>query len=359
MHLVLLALEPAEEAANAFVVASVALDDEPPLLVGVRSCQGTSSGMSSCVAPRASAPRAAPDSAACVHGSIAPCRIDLVGSGTTRSMSSSMMLPNPWQVGQAPKGLLNENSRGCGSSYAMPQRRHSNRSLNTWRPRTGHRRADLERRTPRRRLPVRRLDRVGQPRRGVAVDLHAIDDDRQHRAGRRRAARSSSSSATARPSTSRRPKPRFAQALERRADGIDGAGPLAPRRGSRRAERQPVVRCSRRLALVQVGQRESRLAPPRSGMSKPMSRRVPAGSAISRRATTSGVSRTTSRPHWRQIVRPDARPEQPHVVVDLGGGADRRSRVADAVLLPDGDGRAMPSIRSTSGFSIRSRNCRA
>ena len=28
-----------------------------------------------------------------------------------------MMLPKPWQVGQAPKGLLNENNRGCGSSY--------------------------------------------------------------------------------------------------------------------------------------------------------------------------------------------------------------------------------------------------
>ena len=38
------------------------------------------------------------------------------------------MLPNPWQVGQAPNGLLNENSRGCGSSYGMPQVRHSKRS---------------------------------------------------------------------------------------------------------------------------------------------------------------------------------------------------------------------------------------
>ena len=44
-----------------------------------------------------------------------------------------MMLPKPWQVGQAPKGLLNENSRGCGSSYERPQVRHSKRSLKTWR----------------------------------------------------------------------------------------------------------------------------------------------------------------------------------------------------------------------------------
>ena len=35
-------------------------------------------------------------------------------------MSSSMMLPKPWQIGQAPNGLLNENSRGCGTSYGMP-----------------------------------------------------------------------------------------------------------------------------------------------------------------------------------------------------------------------------------------------
>ena len=38
------------------------------------------------------------------------------GSGTTSPMSSSMTLPKPWHVGQAPNGLLNENSRGCGVS---------------------------------------------------------------------------------------------------------------------------------------------------------------------------------------------------------------------------------------------------
>ena len=36
-------------------------------------------------------------------------------SGTTSAMSSSTMLPKPWQVGQAPKGLLNEKSRGSSS----------------------------------------------------------------------------------------------------------------------------------------------------------------------------------------------------------------------------------------------------
>ena len=46
-------------------------------------------------------------------------------------MSSSMTLPKPWQVGHAPNGLLNENRRGCGVSYAMPQARHSKRSEKT------------------------------------------------------------------------------------------------------------------------------------------------------------------------------------------------------------------------------------
>ncbi len=35
----------------------------------------------------------------------------------------------------------------------------------------------------------------------------------------------------------------------------------------------------------------------------------------------------------------DPREQQPHVVVDLRRRADRRPRIADAVLLPDGDGR--------------------
>ena len=44
-----------------------------------------------------------------------------------------MVFPNPWQRGQAPNGLLNENSRGSGSSYRMPQVLHSNASLKRYR----------------------------------------------------------------------------------------------------------------------------------------------------------------------------------------------------------------------------------
>ena len=42
--------------------------------------------------------------------------IDFVSSGTTRLMSSSMTFPKPWQVEQAPNGLLKENSVGWGTS---------------------------------------------------------------------------------------------------------------------------------------------------------------------------------------------------------------------------------------------------
>ncbi len=41
----------------------------------------------------------------------------------------------------------------------------------------------------------------------------------------------------------------------------------------------------------------------------------------------------------RRVRHADARPEQPHVVVDLGDGADRRARVLRGGLLLDGDGR--------------------
>ena len=55
-------------------------------------------------------------------------------SGMTRFRSKSIVLPNPWQRGHAPKGLLKENSRGSGSlsgrwqclhSYSPEKRRRS------------------------------------------------------------------------------------------------------------------------------------------------------------------------------------------------------------------------------------------
>ena len=44
----------------------------------------------------------------------------------------------------------------------------------------------------------------------------------------------------------------------------------------------------------------------------------------------------------RRIGNADARPEQPHIVVDLGDRADGRARVARGSFLLDGDGRRQP-----------------
>ena len=43
-------------------------------------------------------------------------------------------------------------------------------------------------------------------------------------------------------------------------------------------------------------------------------------------------------PGGRRIGHADARPQQPHVIVDLGDGADGRARIARGGLLLDGDG---------------------
>src|ERR1039458_3737011 len=65
-----------------------------------------------------------------VHGSTAPAASDLVTSGTTRFMSKSTVLPNPWHRGHAPAGELKLNRVGSGSANSMPQVLHWNRSLN-------------------------------------------------------------------------------------------------------------------------------------------------------------------------------------------------------------------------------------
>ena len=92
------------------------------------------------------------------------------------------MLPKPWQVGQAPNGLLNENSRGCGSSYG-------NAAGAALEPLGEHVRTPARRRPPascnrpRRAaaLGVGGLDRIGDARPRIGRHLDAIDDHAQHR----------------------------------------------------------------------------------------------------------------------------------------------------------------------------------
>ena len=50
------------------------------------------------------------------QGAIAPSSRDKVGSGITKSGSTSFLLPRPVHSGQAPNGELNENDRGSNSS---------------------------------------------------------------------------------------------------------------------------------------------------------------------------------------------------------------------------------------------------
>ncbi|MNE25368.1 hypothetical protein D3C80_1186970 [compost metagenome] len=51
----------------------------------------------------------------------------------TRSASKASLTPSPSQVGQAPKGLLNENSRGSISLMVKPETGQANFSEKTMR----------------------------------------------------------------------------------------------------------------------------------------------------------------------------------------------------------------------------------
>src|SRR5690606_14940960 len=50
------------------------------------------------------------------HAATAPSASVIDSSGITSASSISSSVPSPWHVGHAPKGELNENSRGESSS---------------------------------------------------------------------------------------------------------------------------------------------------------------------------------------------------------------------------------------------------
>ncbi len=74
------------------------------------------------------------------------------------------------------------------------------------------------------------------------------------------------------------------------------------------------------------------------GISKPSSRRVPAGIAARRSDDRLGRFAHHVASALAADRAADAREQQAQIVVDLGRRADRRPRIADAVLLADGDG---------------------
>ena len=66
-----------------------------------------------------------------VHGAMAPSMSDSDGSGTMRCSSMNWLKPRPVQAGQAPRGLLKENSCGDSSGTEIPHRWQAADSLNS------------------------------------------------------------------------------------------------------------------------------------------------------------------------------------------------------------------------------------
>jgi hypothetical protein len=67
------------------------------------------------------------------QGAIAPLRSDSEGSGTTSAASNWSWVPRPSHFGQAPNGLLKENSRGSISSMVKPETGQANLAENSTR----------------------------------------------------------------------------------------------------------------------------------------------------------------------------------------------------------------------------------
>jgi hypothetical protein len=187
------------------------------------------------------------------QGSTAPSARVFEGSGTTSSWSTSIRLPKPWQVGQAPKGLLNENSRGCGSSKAWPHRAHSKASENS----SSGPSTTLTRARP---IPsanavvTASLTRAGGSVAGVSRSTTT-------RSGSPRAwpaASAASRSSTSSPARSRR-NPRLRRRSTRSGSGVPPTGvgnrtmARAPA-GSARMRSATVSAVSRDTTLAQVGQ---------------------------------------------------------------------------------------------------------
>ena len=167
------------------------------------------------------------------------------------------------------------------------------------------------------------------------ADAQTVDDHRQRRRGRRCRPGVRSSKATARAVDEQTAEALAAQGVDRgRAAG------RARRRAPARVSAASSSASARVLGFV-VGRARRRrplAAPAPACRSRPAAAR-PRAAASRRLVTTSAVSRTTSMPQLVQIGAADAGEQQPHVVVHLGHRADRGARIADAVLLADGDGR--------------------
>ena len=190
------------------------------------------------------------------------------------------------------------------------------------------------------------LDRIGQA-------LALIASPRRASCTRSTTTCSVGRSAERRRARHRRTSPR-APSIEQPAEALACAG---SRSSSAIAAPALAGRCAldaahRSAAPSSVRRRSSRPArPPRRwfpsrsrdastiGKSKPISSRVPAGSSAELRGDDLRRFAHDFLAAAAAERAADAREQQPHVVVDFGRRADGRARIADAVLLADGDRR--------------------
>ena len=206
-----------------------------------------------------------------------------------------MVLPKPWQRGQAPAGLLKLNRIGSGSRNSRLSYLHMKRSLKSWRS------------------PVRGIveDRVA----GFAIaDFDRIDDalmqiGRRWRCGRRGR------------------KTGCSQSMSSSDSGVENSN-IAPFCHSRLKPRErSSVRTSLGIwpASCFTGKSTRKRSPCRL-LEHPLRDLI---DRVLLDAPAANRAECASR----------ARPEQPHEVVDLGRSGDGGSRIARGVLLADGDGR--------------------
>jgi hypothetical protein len=237
-------------------------------------------------------------------------------------MSSSMMFPNPWQVGHAPNGLLRDLVRDTAGAALEPLA-ESMRRLR--RARVVH--FDGERRAVA--LVKRRLNRIGEPGSHVGTDLQAIHDHRNRRP-------------LAKPIRIRR------RLLERQRAAVEQEAPEAPAPERIEGAEHGIVRkwqgvaVGRRRVVVRVGLalgRVGREADADNRIVEPDEQPRPRGQP--EQLAGHGVRRLAL--HFTAAAPADGAshtgPQQPQVIVDFRGRPDRRARIPDAVLLPDRDRR--------------------
>ena len=174
------------------------------------------------------------------------------------------------------------------------QARHSNRSEKRCGTGASEPAGQLNRESRPAALRIGDLDRIGQARADVRLDLHAIDNHLQHRAIPQRRERDVLQTDRL-PVHEQPPEPLAAQRGERFGDRVDQVGQVGLRR-------RAVGRLCElgRLLLVRFALPVRKGGRGDDGHVEPNQQTCALGRALNRDATTSAVSRITSSPHTRQ-----------------------------------------------------------